>query len=209
MTSASSGASSGSAASVGVTCNIVRHCVSLSSSIGNLACFSQPSMSLSVCPSSSGNLNFRGASGSGPEAFGSMKPKGWRSASRGRSRRGPTSPFSAISRSNSPMMSAMIRRTDLPCCGTSPFTAMCKRQSKGSFNSASRPLMPSPRKKIRAPLSVSMRRWCMPPRPMMRLSTLEPYMPRARRLSRKIFSDHKYLFSGMIGGLSLGNFGAT
>mmetsp|Transcript_71843 Transcript_71843/g.233491 ORF Transcript_71843/g.233491 Transcript_71843/m.233491 type:complete len:245 (+) Transcript_71843:1694-2428(+) len=138
-----------------------------------------------------------------------MKPKGCRSGSRGRSKRGPTSPFSAISASSSAMISAMMRRTDLPCWGTSPFTAMCSLPSMGSVISASLPLTPRPRKKTRAPLSVSMRRWLAPPRPMMRLRTLEPYMPFVRRLSKNIFSCQGYLFSGMVGGDSLGNFGAT
>mmetsp|Transcript_105646 Transcript_105646/g.303823 ORF Transcript_105646/g.303823 Transcript_105646/m.303823 type:complete len:245 (-) Transcript_105646:323-1057(-) len=138
-----------------------------------------------------------------------MKPKGCRSASRGRSRLGPASPRSAISASISPMISEIILRTERPCWGTSPFTAMCNRQSMGSFNSASRPLTPRPRKKTRAPLSVSIRRWCAPPRPMMRLSTLDPYTPRTSKLSKKIFSDQGYLFSGMAGGGSFGNFGAT
>mmetsp|Transcript_2673 Transcript_2673/g.6558 ORF Transcript_2673/g.6558 Transcript_2673/m.6558 type:complete len:245 (+) Transcript_2673:1741-2475(+) len=138
-----------------------------------------------------------------------MKPKGCISGSRGRSRRGPASPRSAISPSSSATMSAMMRRTERPCWGTSPLTEMWRRQSMGSFSSASRPETPKPRKKTRAPLSVSMRRWWTPPRPMMRLRMLDPYIPFVSRLSRKIFSDQGYLFSGMAGGGSLGNFGAT
>mmetsp|Transcript_58804 Transcript_58804/g.151214 ORF Transcript_58804/g.151214 Transcript_58804/m.151214 type:complete len:231 (-) Transcript_58804:3173-3865(-) len=122
---------------------------------------------------------------------------------------GPVSPFSAISLSSSVMMSLMIRCTERPCCGTSPLTEMCRRQSSWSFRSMSRPETPRPRKKTRAPLSLSIRRWFAPPRPMIRLRTFEPYKPRGSNSSRKIFSDHGYLFSGIVGGGCFGSLGAT
>mmetsp|Transcript_102880 Transcript_102880/g.178469 ORF Transcript_102880/g.178469 Transcript_102880/m.178469 type:complete len:210 (+) Transcript_102880:1490-2119(+) len=209
MISACAGASSGSGGSAGVSCNVVRHCVSLSSSRGRRACFNHTKRSFSVWPSSSGKRNFSGSSLSGPVFFGNRKPKGCDSGSLGRSSAGPDSPLSVSSLSNSVTMSLMIRLTACPCCGTSPFTEMCNRQSMGSARSASLPLTPKPRKNTRAPLSVSIFLWCMPPRPIMRLRMFAPYMPFVSKVSRKIFSDHGYLFSGIAGGGSFGIFGTT
>mmetsp|Transcript_61165 Transcript_61165/g.162523 ORF Transcript_61165/g.162523 Transcript_61165/m.162523 type:complete len:222 (-) Transcript_61165:3842-4507(-) len=166
-------------------------------------------MSFNVCPSSSGKRNFIGSTCPGVVSFGSRKVKGCNSGSRTRSRAGPVSPFSAISFSSSVKISLMIRLTTCPCKGTSPLTEMCKRQSIGSTSSMSRPLTPRPLKNTRAPLSLSILLWWTPPRPMMRLSILEPYMPLVRSVSKKIFSDQGYLFSGIAGGGSFGNLGVA